>query len=123
MIPKSLKAWFIAHFLIDWIVGIPLLIDPVWATSLFNITITNSLMARLVAAAFIVIGGISFAERKAHKESFKTLLNFKIAWSLFAIVALVIELISGGPKLLFWPLGIFVVFHLVWVRYRLKLFN
>jgi hypothetical protein len=117
-VPKSLRRWFLAHFLIDWAFGLPLLFAPAWTLSLLGFIEENSLAARLVGAALLGIGGASFLVRDAGAEVYLAMLGLKIVWSLSAILAILLSIREGAPAGAWWILGIFTVFSAVWIRFR-----
>ncbi|MBI4155481.1 hypothetical protein HY498_05350 [Candidatus Woesearchaeota archaeon] len=120
MVPKSLRTWFVIHFIVDMLFAIPLMFFTNSFLSLFKITL-DLLSARLVAAAFLAIGGVSFLTRNASLESYQSLLSLKIIWSLSAILGIIITLYTS-PSILAWvALIIFVPFSLIWIYYKRKL--
>jgi hypothetical protein len=121
MVPKSLRAWFVIHFILDIVSAVPLLVAPEFTLSLLGWTTIDPFVTRLVAAAFMGIGVESLLGRNASAEAYRAMLNLKIIWAGTAILGMGITMISGGP-----PMGwlfpiIFGVFFLIWVRYRLLL--
>ena len=120
-IPGSLKKWFIAHFIIDMIFGIPLLLFPGKILGLFGFSGVETFTARLVGAALIGIGGVSFFARHEKPASYKSLLLLKILWSGAAIVAIILSIIEGAPWGAWLILIIFVIFAFIWNYYRVKL--
>tara|TARA_Y100000310_G_scaffold297371_1_gene330318 strand:- start:1969 stop:2322 length:354 start_codon:yes stop_codon:yes gene_type:complete len=112
---KSLRTWFTIHFIVDYIIAIPLFLHPEKVLSIFNIA-ADPLLGRLLAAALFAIGGISAF--KHTKKEYKALLNLKIIWAGFAILALIIALISTQNILLVPFLLLFLVFQAVWVYYK-----
>ena len=56
MIPSSLHKWFVIHFVVDLIFGIPLMIAPVETLSLLGWETVDPFMSRLVGAALLGIG-------------------------------------------------------------------
>jgi hypothetical protein len=124
MVPKSLRTWFVIHFAADYVFAIPLMIAPVWTMRLLGFDPVDPFTTRLVAAALLGIGGESFIGRNASAESFKGMLNLKILWSSGAIIGIGTTLLTrGGPSMAFVILGIFIVFNIIWVYYRIKLGN
>ena len=51
MVPRSLRFWFVTHFVVDFIFAIPLLIAPVWFLTTFGFENPDPFTARLVGAA------------------------------------------------------------------------
>ena len=119
-VSKSLKNWFLVHFLVDLIIAIPLIFFPSIILSLFGIVYSEQVTARLVGAALLWIGGTSFFVYNKTKESFDTLLTLKIIWSISAIVALTMSLFNGAPLRILLVLIIFAFFSLIWIYYKLK---
>lgn len=119
--PASLRTWFIIHFIVDYLVAIPLFIAPTWFLQFFGFTIVEPVIARLVAAALFGIGGISLLSHNGSIETYKALLKLKIIWSVSAIVGLVVSLWQGASALL-WPVVlIFALFCGIWVYYLKRL--
>jgi len=121
MIPKSLKTWFVIHFLLDIIFGLPLLLIPTAAANFLGFEIIQTLPLRLVGAALIGIGSTSIIKRDANIDSYKSLLTLKIIWSFSAIIGILLSILES-PLLIFWGmLTIFVIFNVVWVYYYLRI--
>lgn len=116
-VKKNLRRWFIAHFIVDMLIAIPLFLFPEQVFILFNLPI-EPLMGRIVAAGLFGIGGTSFLIRNKGKAYYDSLLNLKIIWSSTAILALLISLILGGPSSLWIFIWIFAVFLIAWVHYK-----
>ena len=116
-IPQSLRIWFIIHFIVDFIFGIPLLLFPASTLSLFGFEAVELLTPRLVGAALLGIGGISFLVRNENAEVFRSLLKLKVIWSVSAIVGIVLTLVEGAPAFTWLVLGVFAVFSGVWMYY------
>ncbi len=122
MVPSTLRTWFTLHFIIDFIVAIPLFIAPLWFMGLFGFTTVDPLTARLVAGALFGIGGVSMLVRNKSQEVYEALLVLKIIWSLSAIVGIALSILEGAPKSAFIFLVIFAGFSFVWMVFfkRLK---
>ncbi len=120
-VPKSLKTWFIIHFIADIIFAIPLIIAPIWILGLFEFTGVETLTARLVGAALIGIGGTSFLVRNAGSESYNSLLSLKILWSIAAQIGILWTIYEGAPRSAWIILGVFFVFSIIWIYYKRKL--
>lgn len=119
----ALRIWFLIHFVIDLIFGLPLLFAPRWFLPIFDFPTENLLFARLVGAALFAIGMISLFARESSRETFQTLLAFKILWSSAAILGLIISIHEGAPKSTWLFLGIFVLFFFVWNYWKRALEN
>lgn len=123
-VPSALRTWFVIHFLLDVLFAIPLMLAPAWMLTLLGWQTVDPFTARLAAAALFGIGIESFLGRNAGAESFRTMLNLKIIWSLTAvggILASILQGAQGGPFFAWIVLGIFVGFNLVWVYWRFRL--
>lgn len=123
-VPKGLRVWFVIHFLVDLAVALPLFIYPQELLTYFGWQQVDPIASRLVAAALFGIGVQSWIGRNAGVNSYKNMLNLKIIWSLFAAAGLALSLYQGaqnGPFLAKIGLGVFAVFNLLWIYWRLKL--
>jgi hypothetical protein len=122
MVPKSLRTWFVIHFIADYLFAIPLLVAPTSLLSLFGWQSIDPFTARLVGAALIGIGGASLTERNASMEAFRAMLNLKLLWASAAIIGMTVTMLGGGYPLIGWGIvGIFVIFFFVWLYYRIQL--
>jgi len=120
-IPNGLRTWFVIHFVADMLFGIPLLLFPRLLLPLLGWTTYDPLTSRLVGAALMGIGLESLLGRNASAETFRAMLNLKIIWASSAIFGIVAALIEGAPPITWAFLGIFVIFWIVWVYYRVYL--
>ena len=107
-IPKSLRIWFLIHFIVDIIFAIPLIFFPERFLALFGILAVETVTPRLVGAALVGIGGASFFVRNKSKESYDIMLTLKILWSSAAILALLVSSYVGAPKAIWYITGTFV---------------
>lgn len=123
MISKSLRIWFIIHFVLDMVFAIPLMIAPVFVLELFGFGSVEVLTARIVAAALIGVGGMSLIMHKKGVEEYKNMLNLKLIWSASASVGILWTILEGGQPIITWfLLGIFVAFFFVWLFFKNKLY-
>ena len=116
-VPASLRTWFVIHSIVDLLVGLPLLFFRGFTVSLFGLLPGDLLTPRLVAAALIGIGGISFLARNETGKMYQMLLRLKLLWSGSAILAVLLsftENVSWGSGII---LGIFLFFFVVWGYY------
>ena len=119
MVPRSLRFWFVVHFVVDFIFAVPLLLAPVWLLTLFGFENPDPFTARLVGAALLGIGGESLLGWEGTIEAFRAMLNLKIIWSLAAIFGIMLTLIvSGGPLMAYLILLVFAAFSGLWMYYR-----
>ena len=123
-VPRSLRTWFVVHFAVDMIVGIPLFLAPVTVLGHLGWDRVDPVFTRLFAAALLGIGLESLLGRNAGPEAYKGMLNLKIVWSLSA--ALGIGLSMAGAAIYRHPLAwsglaVFLFFHALWVYWRIAL--
>ncbi|MBT3230768.1 hypothetical protein HN358_03230 [Candidatus Uhrbacteria bacterium] len=116
-VPSSLRKWFIAHFVTDMIFAIPMFLAPVWVSGLLGIEDENTLTIRLIGAALFAIGGTSLSVHKSGVEVFRAMLKLKIIWSAFAILAIMISLLSEFSTTLLAILIVFGIFSTTWLYY------
>ena len=120
-IKKGLRFWFTVHFAADTAIAIPLMIFPTSFLTFLGWQTVDPVSARLVAAALFGIGIESLLGRNAETESFETMLNLKIIWSIAAIAGFIINLatnVQGNPPAVWAFLGIFTAFNLLWIYWR-----
>lgn len=120
-VPNSLRIWFVIHFAVDMLVGIPLLIFPELVMPLLGWTTIDPIASRVVGAALMGIGIESFLGRNASVDVFRAMLNLKIVWSSSAILGIGLGIWQGGAQAGWLFLGIFIVFWVVWIYYWRKL--
>lgn len=121
-VQKSLRRWFIIHFITDFIFGMPLLFTPNYFLSFFGYQI-EPLTTRLVGAALIGMGWKSFLIRNNSLEQFQALPTLKIIWSLSAIVGIILTLTEHILKFTYIILLIFALFSTIWIDHKIKLNN
>jgi hypothetical protein len=120
-VPRSLRAWFIIHFIVDIFAAVPLLIAPVESGAWLGFSSLDPLTTRLVAAALVAIGVESFLGRNATRASFHTMLRLKLLWSATAAIGTALAIANGTSQAAWAVFAIFAVFHLIWLRYFLLL--
>ena len=121
LIPQSLRTWFIIHFYLDIIFGLPLLFLPTITLGLFGWETVDPATTRLVGAALMGIGVESFLARNKGIETFRGMLNLKLIWSSSAVLGIILSLIDDAPSMTWMFLIIFASFFGIWFYYRLKL--
>lgn len=114
MMPKSLRRWFIIHFIVDMLFAIPLLFFPHYLLSFLGWTAVEPFTARLVGAALFSIGGVSLWMNKEGKESYSVMLRLKLLWSGAAMLAILLSMLDGAPLFGWAALAIFAGFFCVW---------
>ncbi len=120
-VPNSLRNWFIIHFWADILFALPLMFAPAFTLTLFGFPVAETLTARIVAAAFMGIGGTSLLLRDKGIETYRALLVLKIVWSAAAMVGIVLTIIEGTSIFAWGVLGIYLLFFIVWVYYQRKI--
>lgn len=121
MVPTLLRKLFILHFIIDFIFAIPLMFAPQAAMTLMGWQDVEPLATRLVAAALMGIGGISFIARNADAGAYRHMLTMKLLWSGAAILGLTLSIAEGAPIATYGFLAVFVTFFCVWSYFRLEI--
>lgn len=124
-VPKPLKKWFIAHFIIDFVIAVPIFFFPRIILEFLGWTEIDPFSTRLVAAALFGIGGISFVSRAEQVDTYRSLVKMKLIWSIAAEIGILITLIfefSEFPVIAWVFLVIFIGFTIVWA-YWLNLLN
>lgn len=116
-IPKSLRYWFLAHFFIDILFAIPLLLFPAWLLEGVGFETTNLLLARMVGAALIGIGGVSLIMRNKDTSAYIPMLQLKLLWSGTVIIALVLSFSETKTTIQLVLLATFMAFFLIWLHY------
>lgn len=120
-IPDSLRRWFVAHFVADYVFAIPLLIAPTWLLGKLGWQHPDPVTARLVAAALIGIGGQSLIGRHDGVDAFRAMLNLKLLWSAAALAGLFVSMANGAPPFTWAVLAMFLAFFGVWFYYRVRI--
>lgn len=120
-VPNSLRTWFVFHFAVDMLTGIPLLLFPELIMPLLGWRTIDPISSRVVGAALMGIGIESYLGRNASIEVFRAMLNLKVIWSSSAILGIGLGIWKGGPPAGWLFMGIFVIFWVVWMYYWRKL--
>ena len=120
-IPASLRHWFVAHFIVDLVLGLPLLLAPGTTLELFGFAGAEPVSARLVGAALLAIGTQSLIGRFEDVHVYRAMLNLKLIWSSSAIFGLLAGIGAGAPPATWGVLSIFIVFFGVWTHYRVRI--
>lgn len=119
--PRSLRGWFILHFVFDVLLALPLMVAPVATLRFFGWQTVDPIATRVVAAALFGIGIESYLGRNAGFEAYRGMLNLKIIWSLAAVIGLLVSLLQGAqgaPFMAWFALVAFLAFNLLWVYWR-----
>ncbi len=120
-VPPTLRTWFVAHFVVDVVFAVPLLVAPALLLGRLGWTCVDPTSARLVGAALLGIGTQSFLGRNDGLEAYKAMLNLKIIWSLSASVGLLVSIAQGAPQAAWAFMSAFIAFAGVWIHYRIRM--
>ena len=120
-IPGSLRLWFVAHFAIDTLFAVPLLLAPEAFLGRLGWTAVDPASPRVVGAALLAIGIQSWRGRHEGIAVYRAMLGLKIVWASAAIVGLAIAIARGAPQATFIALSVFVAFLGVWSHYAIRL--
>ena len=123
-VPVALKRWFIIHFAVDVLFALPLFFFPVAFLTLLGWHSIDPFATRIVAAALFGIGIESFLGRNATVQTFKNMLNLKIIWSGATIIGVGLSIWQNiyPTSIAQWLLlGTFIVFHILWVVWRINI--
>jgi hypothetical protein len=120
-VPDRLRTWFVVHFIVDMLTGIPLLLFPELVMPLLGWNTIDPIASRVVGAALMGIGIESWLGRNAGIEVFRAMLNLKVIWSGGAVLGIALGMWKGGAQAGWLFLGVFVIFWFVWVYYRRNL--
>lgn len=120
-VPPALRAWFVVHFVVDTLVGVPLLLAPEALLGHLGWTAVDPASPRLVGAALLGIGIQSLRGRNDGFEAFRAMLGLKVVWASAAILALAIAIARGAPSAAYAALSIFLAFLGVWLHYAIRL--
>jgi len=120
-VPNSLRTWFVIHFAVDMLVGIPLLFFPELVMPLLGWNTIDPISTRVVGAALMGIGIESYLGRNAGIEVFRAMLNLKVIWSSSSILGIGLGISKGGPQAGWLFLIVFVIFWFIWIYYWRKL--
>ncbi len=119
-VPPALKTWFIIHFVADYLAAVPLMIAPEQVLAMLQWGTVDPIATRIVASAFLAIGGVSLIERNASLDVYRVMLKLKLIWSVSAMVGVLIATkgqFALGSTVVFL---VFLGFFSVWVYYFRK---
>jgi hypothetical protein len=119
-VPLTLRRWFVVHFVVNLVIGLPLLFAPALLLRPLGWTTIDGAAVRLVGAALLAIGGQSFLGRNGGVEQYTVMLNLKIIWSFAAIAGLLVSIGEGAPSAVWALLSLFLCFAGVWSHYRIR---
>ena len=117
----GLRRWFVVHFAIDWLVGLPLFVAPEPMLRWFGWPQVDPIATRLFAAALLAIGGQSLLGRNGSVGEFRAMLNLKLIWASAAGIGFAIAVLTGEPAPAWLGLAVVAGFLGLWVFWRLPL--
>jgi len=120
-VPDNLRKWFVVHFAVDMLTGIPLLFFPEVIMPLMGWGTIDPIASRVVGAALMGIGIESYLGRNANTDVFRAMLNLKVIWSSSAILGIGLGIWKGGAQAGWLFLGVFLIFWCIWVYYWRRL--
>jgi hypothetical protein len=121
MVPTRLRSWFVFHCVVDLLVAVPLALAPRELLGWLGWQAVDPMAARIVAAALFGIGLESYWGRHGSLESFRGMLRLKVVWSGTSLLGAIWSQVQGGPTAGWAVVGIFVLFHSLWLSYWLRL--
>jgi hypothetical protein len=119
-VPITLRRWFVAHSVVEVVLGLPLLLCPGLLLHALGWTTVDGASTRLVGAALLAIGAQSYFGRNGDLRSCASLLNLKLVWSYAAILGLLLSIGEGAPSAVWAVLSAFIAFAGVWTHYRIR---
>ena len=120
-VPRSLRAWFIAHFAACLCAAAPLFLAPQGMLRMLGWITVDPVSTRLVAAALFALGVRSFVARNESLERCRELLALEVIWSGAALAGLVVSALQGAAPLTWAFAGIFAILTSVWIAYAVRL--
>ncbi len=122
--PEALKLWFKIHFMLDYLIGLPLFLFPIQVLEFLNWNTIDPVASRIAAAALFGIGGISLVAQNSSIEIYRILLKLKLIWSIAALIGIlgsIIQFDLYGSLILWAFFGTFLGFNMVWIYWIKKL--
>lgn len=119
-VPITLRRWFVAHAVVDLLVGLPLWLMPGPLLRALGWTTVDGAAARLVGAALLAMGLRSYFTRNAGIEVVTATLNLKLLWSFAAIVGLLLAIAEGAPPAVWALLSALIALAGVFSHYRIR---
>jgi hypothetical protein len=120
-VPNRLRFWFVVHFAVDLLIGVPLLLIPEMIMPRIGWSPVDPVTSRLVGAALLGIGIESLLGRNEGYEVFVAMLNLKILWASAAVMGITLGIVNDGPPIAWVFNLIFAGFLALWVGYRIQL--
>jgi hypothetical protein len=120
-IPRSLRTFFVIHFILDFAFAIPLFFFPTEMMQLFGFPETATLFPRMIASALFAIGGVSLLMNSKGTESYLAMLKLKIIWSFTAIISIALTLFAILNVFLISFFLIFLAFFFIWTYFYFEL--
>lgn len=119
--PPALHRWFLVHAFVDYVVAVPLFVAPTAILLALHWPVIDPAAVRIIAAALLGIGGISFIARNTSQETYRVLVLMKLIWSSAALIALGIGIAHGYGSAAIGSAAIFTIFWCAWAYYTIQL--
>ncbi len=116
-VSKALRGMFVFHFFMDMVFAVPLLVFPSQTLAFFGI-VGEPLLARIIGAALVGIGGASLIERNSTKEAYNAMLTVKLLWSATASASLLYAAVASGNPALWILFLVFAIFCATWAWFK-----
>ncbi|HEU4369523.1 MAG TPA: hypothetical protein VFV05_14975 [Methylomirabilota bacterium] len=120
-VPGALRRWFVAHFVVDWVFALPLLVFPDAFLRALGWPVVDPMAARGVAAALVGIGTQSLLSRNAGVAVYREMLSLKILWSATAALGFGWTALTTGPPIGWVFAVIFALFSVLWTYWWRRL--
>jgi flagellar biosynthesis component FlhA len=119
-VPPTLRLWFVADAVVDFLAAAPLLAAPELVLRKLGWTCVDPISARLVGAALLANAAATFAARDAGVETYRALLRMKAVWCLAGAASMFVAVGSGAPSAAWVFLSTFIAFAGVWLHHAIR---
>ncbi|MBU0460815.1 MAG: hypothetical protein KJ597_04970 [Nanoarchaeota archaeon] len=117
-VTPGLKRWFFIHFIADLLIALPLIFLTARTLVFFGFLPENLVLARILGAGLLGIGGASLFTRG--KKQYEIMLILKMVWSVSAIIILIWGILETGNYWLWLFVAMFVAFLSAWIYYETR---
>ena len=114
---KLLKITFLAHTIVAFVIGAPLLLAPGRFLALFNWAPVDPLLSRILGAALLGLAWSSLrGYQQTSREKVALLIEAEAVFCTLAVVGLLRNMLgSGWPFIVWLILGVLAVFAVLWL--------
>ena len=119
-VPRTLRAWFVAHAVVAVAAALPLLVAPELALHRLGWTTVDPASTRLLGAALLALGGESFLARDAEVAVYRAMLRLNVIWSFAGAAGLVVTIGAGAPPATWAVLSALIIFAGVWLHHAIR---